>query len=50
LKCFVLFETSVTPHASACAAISVSNVPIGSPRLFSAAATTPNRSSADGVG
>ena len=41
-KCFVLFVTNVRRHDSACAAMSVSNVPIGSPRFAKALATGPN--------
>lgn len=45
-KCRVLLVTSVRPNDCACVAMSVSNVPIGSPRLASATATRPNRSEA----
>ena len=45
-KCFVLFVINVRPAASACAAISVSNPPIGVPLAARDAATVPKRSAA----
>jgi hypothetical protein len=47
-KCLALFVTKVSPNDRACAAIRVSNVPRGSPRRASEAATRPNRSAACG--